>query len=193
VELQGEFPGEPPLHMAVNLSARQVSRPEIVEEVREVLLETGLEPGSLILEITESVMMQDLELSIERLGELKGLGVRLAVDDFGTGYSSLNYIRRFPVDILKVDKSFVDGVNGEGEDPALTEAVIKLAGILHLTPVAEGIERADQLQRLVDLQCALGQGYLFSKPLPVEELGSLLRERREMQGEAEALARGRRI
>jgi sensor c-di-GMP phosphodiesterase-like protein len=90
-------------------------------------------------------MMQDMELSIERLGDLKRLGIRLAVDDFGTGYSSLNYIRRFPVDILKVDKSFIDGVNDGGEASALTEAVIKLAGILNLRPVAEGIERADQL------------------------------------------------
>ncbi|HET9311853.1 MAG TPA: EAL domain-containing protein [Actinomycetota bacterium] len=193
VELQRDFPAEPPLHMAVNLSARQVSRPEIVGEVREILAATGLEPGSLILEITESVMMHDLELSIERLGQLKSLGVRLAVDDFGTGYSSLNYIRRFPVDILKVDKSFVDGVIGDGEDPALTEAVIKLAGILHLTPVAEGIERADQLQRLLELRCDLGQGYFFSEPLPVEELTSLLHERRAMHGEAEALARGRLV
>ena len=137
VELQGRFPNDPPLHMAVNLSARQIARPELVGEVREILLETGLDPHSLILEITESVMMQDMELSIERLTELKRLGVQLAVDDFGTGYSSLNYIRRFPVDILKVDKSFVDGVNDGGEASALTAAVIELAGILNLKPVSE--------------------------------------------------------
>ena len=106
-------------------------------------------------------MMQDMELSIERLGELKELGVLLAVDDFGTGYSSLNYIRRFPVDILKVDKSFVDGVSEGGEASALTAAVIELAGILNLKPVAEGIERADQLQRLLELHCDLGPGLLL--------------------------------
>jgi diguanylate cyclase (GGDEF)-like protein/PAS domain S-box-containing protein len=192
VDLQERFPADPPLHMAVNLSARQIARPEVVGEVREILLDTGLDPHSLILEITESVMMQDMELSIERLGELKGLGVQLAVDDFGTGYSSLNYIRRFPVDILKVDKSFVDGVNDGGEASALTEAVIKLAGILNLRPVAEGIERADQLQRLLELRCDLGQGFYFSKPLPSEDLALLLDERAAMHGEAEALARGRR-
>jgi diguanylate cyclase (GGDEF)-like protein/PAS domain S-box-containing protein len=193
VELQTRFPSEPPLHMAVNLSARQIARPELVDEVSEILFETGLDPGSLTLEITESVMMQDMELSIERLGELKQLGVQLAVDDFGTGYSSLNYIRRFPVDILKVDKSFVDGVSDGGEASALTAAVIELAGILNLKPVAEGIERADQLQRLLELHCEMGQGFFFAKPLPGVELETLLDERAAMQGEADALARGHSV
>ncbi len=110
VELQGEFPMEPAFHMAVNLSARQLARPEIVDEVRDILAETGLPAPTLILEITESMVMQDMELAIERLNQLKELGVLLAIDDFGTGYSSLNYVRRFPVDILKVDKSFIDEV-----------------------------------------------------------------------------------
>ena len=148
--------------MAVNLSARQIARPELVDEVREILLETGLEPPSLILEITESVMMQDMELSIERLGALKELGVQLAVDDFGTGLlQSLNYIRRFPVDILKVDKSFVDGVSEGGEASALTAAVIELAGILNLKPVAEGIERADQLAAPARAALRHGTGLLL--------------------------------
>jgi diguanylate cyclase (GGDEF)-like protein/PAS domain S-box-containing protein len=193
VELQERFPSDPPLHMAVNLSARQIARPELVDEVRGTLAETGLEPHSLILEITESVMMQDMELSIERLSALKQIGVQLAVDDFGTGYSSLNYIRRFPVDILKVDKSFVDGVSEGGEASALTAAVIELASILNLKPVAEGIERADQLQRLLELRCDLGQGFFFAKPLPGEELTALLDERAAMQYEADALARGRQL
>ncbi len=131
-----------------------------------MLLETGLPPERLVLEITESVMMQDMALSNERLTQLKQLGVLLAVDDFGTGYSSLNYIRRFPVDILKVDKSFVDGVSEGGEESALTAAIIELAGILNLRPVAEGIERADQLDKLLELDCELGQGYYFSEAAP---------------------------
>jgi diguanylate cyclase (GGDEF)-like protein/PAS domain S-box-containing protein len=190
VQLQEAYPMEPRFHMAVNLSARQIARPELVDEVRDILLDTGLEPSTLILEITESVMMQDMELSIERLGSLKELGVMLAVDDFGTGYSSLNYIRRFPVDILKVDKSFVDGVSEGGEASALTAAVIELAGILNLRPVAEGIERADQLARLLELHCDMGQGFFFAKPLPSEELQTLLTERVSMQAEADALAQG---
>jgi diguanylate cyclase (GGDEF)-like protein/PAS domain S-box-containing protein len=166
-----------PLHIAVNLSARQLQRPEIVREIAQVLLETGLPPECLVLEITESVMMQDMALSNERLTQLKQLGVLLAVDDFGTGYSSLNYIRRFPVDILKVDKSFVDGVSEGGEESALTAAIIELAGILNLRPVAEGIERADQLDKLLELRCELGQGYYFSRPLPIDGVEELLRAR----------------
>jgi diguanylate cyclase (GGDEF)-like protein/PAS domain S-box-containing protein len=180
--LQERFPQTPALHMAVNLSARQLQRPEIVSEIAEILMETGLLPESLVVEITESVMMQDMDLSIQRLAELKELGVKLAVDDFGTGYSSLNYIRRFPVDILKVDKSFVDGVNEGGEESALTAAIIELAGILRLRPVAEGIERADQLEKLLDLRCDLGQGFYFAKPLPLEGVDELLTARQTLAG-----------
>ncbi len=187
-ELQGRYPLGEPLHMAVNLSARQVARTELVDEVRQILEDTGLDPSTLILEITESVMIQDMDLAIARLTELKALGVQLAIDDFGTGYSSLNYVRRFPVDILKVDKSFIDGVTEGGESSALTAAVIELASILSLKPVAEGIERPDQLQRLLELQCDLGQGFLFAKPLPEIELEPMLADRFEMAREAAALA-----
>jgi diguanylate cyclase (GGDEF)-like protein len=172
---------DPPLQMAVNLSARQLQRPEVVGEIAETLMQTQLHPGSLVLEITESVMMQDMDLSIQRLAELKELGVQLAVDDFGTGYSSLNYIRRFPVDILKVDKSFVDGVNEGGEESALTAAIIELAGILRLRPVAEGIERADQLEKLLALRCDLGQGFYFAKPLPLDAVDELLTNRQTLE------------
>ncbi len=189
-DLQRRFPSDPPFHMAVNLSARQLQRPEIVDEVRDILEQTGLEPSSLILEITESVMMSNMELSIERLGELKSLGVMLAVDDFGTGYSSLNYIQQFPVDILKVDKSFIDVVNSDARKSALTATILKLAQDLDLKPVAEGIERADQLERLLELHCDLGQGYFFAKPLDREALQGLLGERQSMQAEADALANG---
>ena len=190
VVLHDRYPTDPMFHMAVNISARQIARPEIAEEVRAILEETGLDPRALTLEITESAMMQDMELSIERLTALKSLGVQLAIDDFGTGYSSLNYVRRFPVDILKVDKSFIDGVGDGGESSALTAAVIELAGILNLKPVAEGIERTDQLERLLELKCDFGQGYLFAKPLPSVDLDNLLEERRAMAAEADALAQG---
>ncbi|HEX9717742.1 MAG TPA: EAL domain-containing protein [Actinomycetota bacterium] len=179
VQLRERFPANP-LHMAVNLSARQLQRPEMVGEIAEILLETGLDAGNLILEITESVMMRDMDLSIQRLTELKELGVKLAVDDFGTGYSSLNYIRRFPVDILKVDKSFVDGVSEGGEESALTAAIIELAAILKLRPVAEGIERADQLEKLLDLHCDLGQGFYFARPLPMDGIDDLLTARKAL-------------
>jgi diguanylate cyclase (GGDEF)-like protein/PAS domain S-box-containing protein len=165
-----------PLSVAVNLSARQLQHSELVAEVRTALEESGLEPSSLILEITETVMMHDMDMSIARLTELKGLGVRLAVDDFGTGYSSLNYLRQFPVDILKVDRSFIGGINAGGEEAALTDAIITLANTLGLSPVAEGIERSEQQRKLLELQCELGQGFLFAKPLPPEELVRYLDE-----------------
>ena len=180
VLLHDRLPVEPPLHMAVNLSARQLQRQEIVGEIGEILTETGLDPGLLILEITESVMMKDVKLSVQRLTELKALGVKLAVDDFGTGYSSLNYIQQFPVDILKVDKSFVDAFSTDPRKSALTATILKLASDLDLRPVAEGIERADQLERLLALHCDLGQGFYFAKPLPMEGVDGLLAARRAL-------------
>jgi diguanylate cyclase (GGDEF)-like protein/PAS domain S-box-containing protein len=178
------------LDMAVNLSARQIARPEIVDEVRDALAASGLDPSRLVLEITESVMIHDIDLAIARLRELKKLGVQLAIDDFGTGYSSLNYVRRFPVDILKVDKSFIDGVTEEGESSALTAAVIELASILNLKQVAEGIERADQLERLIEMRCDLGQGFFFAKPLPADELEVLMADHVAMEAEADSLTGG---
>ena len=178
--LQERYPLNQPLHMAVNLSARQLQRPEIVSEVAEALMRSGLTAGSLVLEITESVMMQDIELSVQRLTELKEIGVKLAVDDFGTGYSSLNYIQQFPVDILKVDKSFIDAFNTDARKSALTATIIKLAADLELRPVAEGIERADQLEQLLQLHCDLGQGFYFAKPLPMDGIDDLLTTRRAL-------------
>ena len=186
--LQETYPRSPPIHMAVNLSARQLQRPELVAEVARALADTGLDASSLVIEITESVMMQDMELSIARLGELKALGVQLAVDDFGIGYSSLNYIRRFPVDILKVDKSFIDGVADTGEEAALTAAIIELAGILRLRPVAEGIERAEQVEKLLALSCELGQGFYFAKPMPIEGIDELLHARQLLAARERELA-----
>ena len=180
VLLHDRMPLESPLHMAVNLSARQLQRQEIVGEIGAILTETGLDPGMLILEITESVMMKDVKLSVQRLTELKALGVKLAVDDFGTGYSSLNYIQQFPVDILKVDKSFVDAFSTDPRKSALTATILKLASDLDLRPVAEGIERADQLERLLALQCDLGQGFYFARPLPMEGVDGLLAARRAL-------------
>ena len=150
--------------MSVNLSARQLQSPTIVAEVREALEETAIEPSSLTLEVTESAMMKNIELSVLRLRELRGLGVRIAIDDFGAGYSSLGYIRQFPVDILKVDKSFIDRIDEGEEELALAAAIIDMAKVLNLRPVAEGVERIEQLERLVQLGCGSAQGYYFAKP-----------------------------
>jgi diguanylate cyclase (GGDEF)-like protein len=166
--MQSLCPREPPLSMAVNVSACQLQRPELIEEVRGALEHTGIAPASLTLELTESVMMQDMELTLLRLKALRVLGVKLAIDDFGTGYSSLNYIRQLPVDIVKIDRSFLADPNPEVAE--LTAAIIRLARIFKLRAVAEGIENPGQLERLQEVDCDFGQGFHFAKPLRGEEI-----------------------
>jgi diguanylate cyclase (GGDEF)-like protein/PAS domain S-box-containing protein len=158
------LPGHCELQMSVNLSARQVAQPDLVELVAEVLETSGLAPRCLELEITESVLMGDAQASIAILSALKQVGVGLGVDDFGTGYSSLAYLKRFPVDELKIDRSFVDGLGADPEDTAIVRAIVSLAGALNLTPVAEGVETSLQLETLLDLGCGRAQGYLFARP-----------------------------
>jgi diguanylate cyclase (GGDEF)-like protein/PAS domain S-box-containing protein len=161
------------IRVGVNISARQLQRPELIDEVRAALASSGLPPELLVVELTESVMMRDIDLSSRRLRELKDLGVLLALDDFGTGYSSLNYIQRFPVDILKIDKSFTDAL-GTGRNGLLTEAIVGLAGALDLVSIAEGIEHGAQADRLLELGCELGQGYLFSRAVPIQRALDML-------------------
>jgi diguanylate cyclase (GGDEF)-like protein/PAS domain S-box-containing protein len=165
----GAFGDSPKL--SVNLSAKQLQHESIVEDVAEILAESGLEPGCLTLEITESVLIADPDAAAKVLGRLKGLGITLALDDFGTGYSSLSYLGRFPVDVLKIDRSFVAGMSDDptaanGTEAALLEAIVGLGQMLQLSVVAEGIESADQLARLDALGCGMGQGYLFAYPMP---------------------------
>jgi diguanylate cyclase (GGDEF)-like protein/PAS domain S-box-containing protein len=160
--------------MSVNLSARQLQRAEIVDEVRDALRASGLDPRCLVLEITESMMINDVELAIERLQALRELGVLVAVDDFGTGYSSLNYIRRLPINILKIDKSFIDSVDADDEQSKLTTAIIELARVLGLRCVAEGVERPEQRDRLRQLNCDYAQGFLLARPMSAEALSELL-------------------
>jgi EAL domain-containing protein (putative c-di-GMP-specific phosphodiesterase class I) len=154
----------------VNLSARQVDHVEIVNTVERALDETGIPPSALTLEITESALMRDAASALQVLRALKGLGVTLAIDDFGTGYSSLSYLHRFPLDVLKIDKSFVDGMAGGRDGVEIVAAVIKLAHALGLQVVAEGVEQAAQLEQLAAMGCDFAQGYLFARPLPVTEV-----------------------
>lgn len=154
------------LLLSVNVSARQFQSPELVETVASVLQRTGFNPTHLKLELTESMMMHDVERTIQRLHELKGLSIQLVVDDFGTGYSSLAYLRRFPISVLKVDKSFVWRLGTDPGDDAIVRSIVTLAGDLGMQVVAEGIETAEQLEALRVLQCDYGQGYFFSPPVP---------------------------
>jgi EAL domain-containing protein (putative c-di-GMP-specific phosphodiesterase class I) len=170
-----ERPAGSPQLMSVNLSGRQLEDPGIVSEVAAALAASGLPPEALVLEITETVLMQDTETTIARLQELRALGVRLAVDDFGTGYSSLRYLRRFPIDILKMAKPFVDGLHGDEAGRALARAIVDLASSLRLACVAEGIEASEQAEALRELGCGLGQGFHFARPMAAEDVGALLR------------------
>jgi diguanylate cyclase (GGDEF)-like protein/PAS domain S-box-containing protein len=171
---QDQFPDAPPLSVHVNLSGRQLEEQRLVGEVVQALETARLAPRLLTLEITESVLVSDIEAMSARLRELKGLGVHLAIDDFGTGYSSLSYLRRFPIDMLKIDKAFVDGIGRGREDTALAHAIIKLSHTLQLHAVAEGIEEAEQAASLVTLGCRDGQGFHLARPLTAAAMTELL-------------------
>lgn len=172
---QERHPAVAPLKMSVNISARQVQRPdELLDELIPILKKNKLSPGSLVLEITESMLMGNADYNVDVLRRFKELNVDVAVDDFGTGYSNLAYLKRFPVDLLKVDKSFVDGLGENPEDTAIVEAMINLAHAMGMQTVAEGIETTEQAARLRALGCELGQGYYFYEPLPAHEADNLL-------------------
>jgi diguanylate cyclase (GGDEF)-like protein/PAS domain S-box-containing protein len=159
---QAAYRAHPPLSISVNLSPRQLLDRDIIAHVQEALEASGIPPETLTLEITESALVQDTEITIARLHALKALGVRLAIDDFGTGYSSLSYLQRFPVDVLKIDRSFLDVERNA--NPALVRAIVEIGRTLELDTVAEGIEHNEQLTQFRALQCRHGQGYLFARP-----------------------------
>jgi diguanylate cyclase (GGDEF)-like protein len=163
-----------PMTVSVNLSGRQLARPELPDTVEEALSTYGLPPHALCMEITESVLMEDIDVAVSALKSLKAIGVAVAVDDFGTGYSSLAHLRQFPVDILKIDHSFVAGLGRNPEDAAIVRAVLALARTLDLAVVAEGVERAEQLYELQALGCERAQGHLFSEPLSEPAFAELL-------------------
>jgi diguanylate cyclase (GGDEF)-like protein len=162
------------LRMSVNVSVRQFQHPDLVGDVAEALQRSGMDPSLLTLEITESLFAQDIEETTRKIELLKNMGARLALDDFGTGYSSLSYLRRFPIDTLKIDKSFIDGVTTSPEGRAVVAAITQLGETLHLEVVAEGLETADQVEALRELGCPLGQGYHFAKPLAAGDAVKLL-------------------
>jgi diguanylate cyclase (GGDEF)-like protein len=166
--------GFAPLSLAVNLSARQFQQQNLAEMVVRILQETGLNAHDLELELTESSIMKNAESAVRTLGELKAMGVKIAIDDFGTGYSSLGYLKRLPIDTLKIDRSFVSDVTTDPDDAALVMAIITLAHNLRLKVIAEGVDTEEQLRFLHLLRCDEWQGYLFSRPLPVEAFEDLL-------------------
>ncbi|MDQ6816479.1 MAG: EAL domain-containing protein, partial [Actinomycetota bacterium] len=169
-------PDSAPIGVSVNLSAVQVGKRDLADTVATVLRATGLDPGCLSLEITETVMLRDVEPLADVLRALKAIGVGLALDDFGTAYSSLGYLTHLPLDALKIDRSFVDGLGTERRDTAITEAIIAMSRALSLNVIAEGVETQLQVDELVRLGCQLAQGFHFSRPVPAREITSMLRE-----------------
>ena len=167
-----------PLRMSINLSARQLAHPDLLAVVATALRETGVDPATICLEITETAVISDMEAGVGVLDQLRALGVSLAIDDFGTGWSSLRALQRFPVDEVKIDKSFVDGVAADPQEAAIVAAVISLSHALGLRTVAEGVETVAQVDRLRTLGCDCAQGYFFWRPKPPEELTQLLSETR---------------
>src|SRR5215212_524419 len=170
---QEQYPAAPPLVTSVNLSTRQFQGSDLVPEIAEILHQTGLDPSCLELEITERVVMEDVEYAIDVLANLKKLGIKVALDDFGTGYSSLEALRRFPLNALKIDKVFVDGVSKNHQDTAVVQLVIDLAHAVGIQAIAEGVETVEQLTQLRDMGCDQAQGYYFWKPLMGEEAAAL--------------------
>ncbi|MUG95746.1 EAL domain-containing protein [Scytonema sp. UIC 10036] len=171
---QKQFPAFKSLNINVNLSAKQFSQPNLVKQISQILKETNLAPSSLKLEITESTIMANSETAATVLKQLKAFGVQLCIDDFGTGYSSLAYLHRFPIDVLKIDRSFINQIDSDRERLAIVSAIVTLGSHLGLSVVAEGVETMEQWAQLKLLQCAFAQGYLFSKPLNAEDTGVLL-------------------
>ncbi len=171
-----QLAGFTPIRISVNLSARQFEQPYLVEIVNQILEETGLKASDLELEVTESFLMGNIERSVKTLKQLRGLGICLALDDFGTGYSSLNYLKRFPVNMLKIDRSFVQDVTSNPDSAAVTDAIIALAKSLRLNITAEGIETQEQLDYLQMRGCDEGQGFYFSRPVPADIIAPMLQK-----------------
>jgi EAL domain-containing protein (putative c-di-GMP-specific phosphodiesterase class I) len=167
--------GFPKLDVAVNLSARQFADPMLLSKLTNIIRRTGLDPSNLEVEITETLVMSHGEGAVSLLQQLKSLGVRIAIDDFGTGYSSLAYLKRFPIDSIKVDRSFIRDIPADSGDMNITRAIIAMAHSLRLRVVAEGVETADQLKFLRSQRCDTVQGYYLHRPLPEAEVAPVLR------------------
>jgi diguanylate cyclase (GGDEF)-like protein len=186
---RAKYPGHPGLGIGVNISGVQLREPGLVQEVADALDASHLDATGLTLEITETALMESVDKAIEQIDALNDLGVELAIDDFGTGYSSLRYLRRLPLDVMKIERSFIGGIGGPGEEVELLRAIIDLARIFGLRVVAEGVERQEQRERLLELGCELGQGHLLSEPLDAAKTDALLLRVGLLGGDGDETAR----
>jgi EAL domain-containing protein (putative c-di-GMP-specific phosphodiesterase class I) len=173
---QWQLDGHPPVSISVNLSAVQMRQANIVQTVRQALHSAGLEARYLELELTESLLFENIDTVLTQLFILKEIGVKLSIDDFGTGYSSLSYLKRLPIDKLKIDKSFVANLADDHDSRAIALAIVSMAHSLRLTVTAEGIEDSAQVQILTDMHCDDGQGYLYARPMPADQISSWIKD-----------------
>jgi EAL domain-containing protein (putative c-di-GMP-specific phosphodiesterase class I) len=171
---QEQIPTNPPLIISANLGNKLFTQTDLIEQIHQILVDTSLDALSLKLEITENVLAENDESTIATLSQIKALGVQLSIDDFGTGYSSLSRLHRFPIDELKIDRSFVSKIGAGKGNLEITETILTLANKLGMNAIAEGIETAEQLEHLRELNCAYGQGYFFSQPLPSQAAEELI-------------------
>ncbi|MBO0348964.1 EAL domain-containing protein [Phormidium pseudopriestleyi FRX01] len=179
--------GLPPVRVAVNLSFRQFNQVDLSERLVRILDESGLDPSYLELELTESILVQNVEVTIAKLNELKSMGVQISLDDFGTGYSSLSYLQQFPFDLLKIDRCFVQDINTNATNAALTNAIIQMAHSLNLKVIAEGVETREELAVLYENKCDNIQGYLFSRPVKAEEFKRMLQEGKRLERQSQSV------
>jgi len=171
-ELQKRFPAQPPLKMSINISGKQFAQDNLADLVAGILQESGVVPQSLAIEITESMLMENLEVAVATMKRLRDMGIHIHIDDFGTGYSSLSYLHSLPIDALKIDRSFINKLTANGENQEIIVSILSLAKSLNFDVIAEGVELDHQLEQMKGLECQFGQGYLFSKPMKPDEIGA---------------------
>jgi EAL domain-containing protein (putative c-di-GMP-specific phosphodiesterase class I) len=173
-EWEREFSSSLPISMSVNLSSRQFAQANLLEQILQTLHTTGIDPNKLKLEITETVVMENVTMATEMLEHLRSLGIQLSIDDFGTGYSSLSYLHSLPIDTLKIDRSFVSRMNENNDNKEIVRTIILLAQNLGLAVIAEGVETREQVAMLNELKCNQGQGFFFARPLATDAAGKLI-------------------
>jgi EAL domain-containing protein (putative c-di-GMP-specific phosphodiesterase class I) len=168
--LQERYPSRPPLTMSINISSRQFSQQDLVGMLSRFLAETGVEPCTLVLEITESMIMENVNAAVETMRQLRAMGIQIHIDDFGTGHSSLNYLQLFPINALKIDRSFINKLTAGGGNQEIVTHIVSLARSLNFDVIAEGVEMEHQLANIQNLQCGFGQGFLFARPMAFQAI-----------------------
>ena len=179
--LQERHPAQPPLNMSINISGRQFSQQDLVGIISGVIAETGIDPHTLILEITESMIMENVDAAVETMKRLRNVGLQIHIDDFGTGHSSLSYLQLFPVSALKIDRSFISKLTGKGDHQEIITHIVSLAKSLNFDVIAEGVEMEQQLTNIKNLHCGYGQGFFFARPMAFNAIDSWMQKHERQQ------------